>query len=159
MTHIADGDAPAAQDGQTDDVNDAVAKATPDTVTPAAESSPATASAAAAAAVMPPAPPTQQQQQQQQQQDAASSETAADTTDTTAAATAKAASDSKKAVVSNAVQLLYGSRKAFQFAHETVTAMAPTFPAVSLKLFLSCALGTSTVTIAVLLSALSLCAS
>jgi hypothetical protein len=117
----------------------AVEKVTSDAVTSAAETAPA-AGTAAATAVMPPAPRTQQQQQQQQQ-DAASSNTDATTASAVAAdATAKAASDSKQAVV-NAVQLLYGSRKAFQFAHETVTAMAPTFPAVSLKLFLSCALG------------------
>ena len=43
--------------------------------------------------------------------------------------------------VTAGVHLAYGSRKVFQFAHETVSAMAPTAPSTCLHLFLSCALG------------------
>eukprot|EP00611_Tribonema_gayanum_P002022 TRINITY_DN114_c2_g1_i1.p2 TRINITY_DN114_c2_g1~~TRINITY_DN114_c2_g1_i1.p2 ORF type:complete len:318 (-),score=122.78 TRINITY_DN114_c2_g1_i1:241-1194(-) len=71
---------------------------------------------------------------------AAANEAAAAAASPGAADDGAAAAEAAAAAAPAVSPLKYGSRKMFQFVHETVTAMAPMFPAASLRLFLQCAI-------------------
>ncbi|KAG5187057.1 vacuolar protein sorting-associated protein 35 [Tribonema minus] len=140
MVEVASEEAAQPADGEAADGGGAAAAALESPAVPPA------AQAAAAAAPAPATPPAAAAAASSPQAAAVLAVAAAKAATVAAASPGAdedgaAAAEAAAAAAAPAVSpLKYGSRKMFQFVHETVTAMAPMFPAASLRLFLQCAI-------------------